>query len=119
MVLRKPEIFAFDKKYKILQKLFLLIIVVQILKFIFHQPRPKGAKYCDYLNLIDCSDDFGGMPSSHAATTVALLKLSGYSNLVAIVGGALMGWSRVYKKCHTPAQSLAGGFIGWIFATLF
>ena len=107
------------RKYDIIAKLLVLNVIIEIIKGIFKQPRPQYATRCDYFNWNKDVYRLQGMPSSHVATIIAMAILSGYSNTTVLILGVLMGWSRLYKKCHTLIQILSGGIIGWVFTALF
>ena len=91
--------------------------------------RPKGACDCDYLSIKGlCPDNTPGFPSGHMSTTSyfvvnnILNLLSGenkYENkhkklyiIVNILFLLSMGWARMYKKCHSLLQVIAGTLYG-------
>ena len=94
--------------------------------------RPKGAKGCDYLSINGYTPDFTpGFPSGHMATTAFfvfynLLNVHKYDKFLKILYTisnvsllVLMGWARMYKKCHNFIQVVAGSAVGGITASLF
>ena len=80
--------------------------------------RPAGARDCSTLNRGGLVEYRPGFPSGH--TTVAaflscvylwnsnswLLRFAGIGYVTAVA------WSRMKKRCHTPAQVVAGGMYG-------
>lgn len=98
--------------------------------------RPNGAKDTNYLsNNGLCANNTPGFPSGHMSTTsyfciynilfiINQTKLFNKlqkillicTNLIIIF---LMGWARIYKKCHTFIQVCAGIILGTIIAIIF
>ena len=97
-------------------------------------PRPKGAKACGLFESSKITDIKSfGMPSGHAQmagflTAYSMSKLGEdevsvpfYTTVGVILGSSLIFimYSRVYSKCHTIQQTLAGCIIGLILGNLF
>ena len=95
--------------------------------------RPKGARDTNYLsNNGICPDNTPGFPSGHMSTTAYIIMynilyiLNNYDSfniiqryiliLSNIIILCLMGWARIYKKCHTFIQVCVGIIIGIIVA---
>ncbi len=90
--------------------------------------RPPGASDCDSWNRNGPQAGAPGFPSGHTATTTAfwvgaiLLTPTSIQPLFLFAGfittGAMV-WARMYKRCHTFAQTIGGGLLGaflsWIF----
>lgn len=97
--------------------------------------RPKGAKGCDYLSIKGLAPEFTpGFPSGHMSTTSYFVSYNIYKlleksnsvnrnsniiiNLLILI---MMGWARMYKKCHSFIQvaggSIFGSIIGYAFYT--
>jgi membrane-associated phospholipid phosphatase len=96
--------------------------------------RPKGAKGCDYLSIKGFAPDFTpGCPSGHMSTTsyfviyniLLLYKYwpTSFNRITIVILNlvflGLMGWARMYKKCHTLTQVIGGTIFGGIIATIF
>ena len=99
--------------------------------------RPVGAKYCSLF--LTCKGDGKpsagsyGMPSGHSQnatffSTYVILNLlnNPFSNSIKIYGTILfislatgVMYSRVYLKCHTVQQVIAGGLIGSILGAVY
>lgn len=95
--------------------------------------RPKEAKNCGLFTTKTGKNHPGsyGMPSGHSQSAVffstyvinqilkssmnTTLKYSGVGIFIAIALAIM--YSRVYLKCHTVQQVIAGGFIGYILGT--
>ena len=97
-------------------------------------PRPKGAKACGLFESSKITDIKSyGMPSGHAQmagffTAYSMSKLGEdkvsptfYTATAAILGFSLIFimYSRVYSKCHTTQQTVAGALIGLILGNMF
>ena len=97
-------------------------------------PRPKGAKACGLFESSKITDIKSfGMPSGHAQmagffTAYSMSKLGEdevsipfYTTVGVILGSSLIFimYSRVYSKCHTIQQTLAGAIIGLVLGNLF
>ena len=93
--------------------------------------RPEGAKNCDFLSKGGiCKLNSPGFPSGHMAVTIFFLVLTmmfysrkyksfktfakvQYKLIIFSVSLiVLMGWARLYKKCHNIVQVLAGSLFG-------
>lgn len=97
--------------------------------------RPKGAKGCDYLSVSGYTPEYTpGFPSGHMATTaffvfynlIQTYNLTNKDNITKIFYNtsnisllALMGWARMYKRCHSLVQVIAGTVVGGITASIF
>ena len=96
--------------------------------------RPKEAKACGLFESSKITDIKSfGMPSGHAQmagffTAYSMSKLGEdkvslpfYTCVGLILGSSLIFimYSRVYSKCHTIQQTLAGGLIGLVLGNLF
>jgi membrane-associated phospholipid phosphatase len=98
--------------------------------------RPKGAKFCGIFvtpNTDGIPKNSYGMPSGHSQnaiffSTYVILNLinSNYNYLTKVYGiilftlaGVGIMYSRVYLKCHTVEQVIAGGLIGGILGALY
>tara|TARA_B100000925_G_scaffold5978_1_gene4240 strand:+ start:28 stop:579 length:552 start_codon:yes stop_codon:yes gene_type:complete len=97
-------------------------------------PRPKGAKSCGLFESSKITDVKSfGMPSGHAQmagffTAYSMSKLGEdsvsipfYTSVGIFLGSSLIFimYSRVYSKCHTVQQTLAGALIGLVLGNLF
>lgn len=97
-------------------------------------PRPKGAKACGLFDSSKITDIKSyGMPSGHAQmagffTAYSMCKLGDdnvsapfYTGVGIFLGSSLIFimYSRVYSKCHTIQQTVAGALIGLILGNLF
>ena len=97
-------------------------------------PRPKGAKACGLFEKSKITDIKSfGMPSGHAQmagffTAYSMSKLgednvspSFYTSVGVIIGSSLIFimYRRVYSRCHTIQQTIAGALIGLILGNLF
>lgn len=89
-----------NKWLKIVVILLFVILISNLLKPVFHEPRPETATRTDY-----------GMPSTHTAFAAAFIPLFG---LNVYTGGfvLLMGAQRVMSGQHTILQVIVGGLIG-------
>lgn len=96
--------------------------------------RPKGARNCGLFDKSSITDVKSyGMPSGHSQmagffTAYSMSKLAEdkvskpfYITVASILGGCLIFimYSRIYSKCHTLQQTLAGGLLGLILGNLF
>ena len=95
--------------------------------------RPYGAKGCDYLSIKGIAPDFTpGFPSGHMSTTsyFVIYNILAYKDskpsvkrntiiVLNLILLTLMGWARIYKKCHTIIQVIGGTILGGGIATLF
>ena len=97
-------------------------------------PRPKGAKACGLFDNSKITDIKSfGMPSGHAQmagffTAYSMSKLgednvspSFYTAVGIFLGSSLIFimYSRVFSKCHTIQQTVAGALIGLVLGNLF
>lgn len=104
------------------------IVIVEFIKHIIKQKRPKGARGCGIRNKDISNEGEMGMPSGHVATVAFFFMFlvlttteSSYRFLIGIIGIPfiiLMGVSRYYKKCHSVEQIIAGAFTGSLMAYL-
>ncbi len=127
-------IFLFYRKQK---KLALLILVsyissgliTQVLKNLVYAPRPRiYFEASQYLFRLDNFGNSGGgsssFPSGHTtsafalATVLAVYFRKKYISILLLLAAALVGYSRIYLAQHFPADVIAGGGIGIVFATL-
>lgn len=83
--------------------------------------RPEGAKDCDIFNSDGDVSGNPGFPSGHSSTATFtvlffLYNLNkdkiNYSSVVLLIYLFLVLYSRLYKKCHTQEQILAGVLVG-------
>jgi membrane-associated phospholipid phosphatase len=119
-----------DTKYVV--GIFFVTISIQFIKKInwpesFHKytMRPNAACDCDYFSMRGpAKENTPGFPSGHMGTTSFfcinnILDLLNGSNpyKYLIIGFnilflVVMGWSRMYKKCHNLIQVIAGTIYG-------
>jgi undecaprenyl-diphosphatase len=93
----------------------LTLLVVETLKFIFKEKRPKAAlKRKFYKNKF--SVDLQSFPSAHAAIAMTLATISFGSPIFIpiFIFGVIVAYSRVYIKSHYPHDVIAGGLIGFL-----
>lgn len=119
---------------------FTSIFLAQLLKYILYPffdfaKRPQGACGCDYNSFKGDVSGKPGCPSGHMSTTayfvmfnLLLLTKKNYIktdfnknffiglNMTLLV---TMGWARIYKKCHSLIQVVAGTALGASLATYF
>ena len=96
--------------------------------------RPKGAKACGLFDKSKITDVKSfGMPSGHAQmagffTAYSMSKLGAdnvspifFTSVGIILGSCFIFimYSRVYSKCHTIQQTVAGALIGLVLGNLF
>jgi membrane-associated phospholipid phosphatase len=87
--------------------------------------RPQGATNCNLWANNGNVEGRPGFPSGHVTSTTAFftsiyLLFPEYQSLAISVGPIytiFMAYSRMYKKCHTLLQTIAGGFLGYAFPT--
>ncbi len=86
--------------------------------------RPHGAMACDALCAGGPAEHESGMPSAHAASTafaVTYILLTSHNKpiqVIAIGYWLAVCYARYKKRCHTPAQLLAGSVLGALLAFL-
>ena len=88
--------------------------------------RPKGAFNTDYLSRNgSVRANAPGFPSGHMSSTTYFVVMSmltfakGFrGNVVGTLLVVLMGWARLYKKCHNLFQVIGGIILGLSTATL-
>ena len=110
-------------------KFFILFIAVifvwlsvEVIKPLFHSPRPPHAIRCDRWCREGPVGGNPGFPSGHMASVavlVALLYFHFPSPLMAFAAIAwlfAMAWSRYVKQCHTPLQIAGGVAYGFLCA---
>lgn len=97
--------------------------------------RPAGARGCGAFGGRGCEGAEGaeggcpGMPSNHQATMAFFVFSMIFYHRATLLSGSLwlgllalnvaVGASRVYKRCHTTDQVVAGSVVGIVFATAF
>jgi membrane-associated phospholipid phosphatase len=80
--------------------------------------RPKGARACDALCAGGPAEHESGMPSAHASSTAFAATYifftceNSYIKTVAAAYWLAVCYSRYKKRCHTPAQLIAGSILG-------
>jgi len=102
----------------------LSVMLNLLLKEVFNQERPKGAKH---INTLERSIDAGskGMPSGHAqmiGSEVVFARLAGTSEWVqaiAVVQSLVTIWQRYAYRKHTIAQLFVGFIVGAVYSYLF
>ncbi len=75
-------------------------VIVSVLKLHLAEPRPESGR---------CGEKYG-FPSGHVSIVTAFAVLYRMDWLLSSLWVALVGWSRVDKKCHTVRQ-VAGGLV--------
>jgi membrane-associated phospholipid phosphatase len=102
-------------------------IISETLKYFFignASPRPKGAMNCDLLCKDGNQEGRPGMPSSHSAIAVFFSSFyflqtnSPIIHWLLVIYAGLVVISRLVKRCHTVAQVLVGGLMGFGFSLL-
>lgn len=99
-------------------------IIVQLIRFIWYQPRPFIA---DQVNLLLSHSPTGSFPSGHAAFFFALSTIIYFQNkkagILFLFASLLIGLSRVFSGLHWPSDILAGIILGifsaWLINKLF
>jgi membrane-associated phospholipid phosphatase len=100
-------------------------LVVQLLKFLIHSPRPKlffqsQAIHC--ISGVTCSG-INSFPSGHTTTIFAFTTLLSFYfpdkrlGFVFFLAAALTGFSRIYLSDHFPIDVLGGSILG-VFISL-
>lgn len=106
----------------------MLKVIVPYPKWFYkYSMRPKGAENCDYFSSNGpVKINTPGLPSGHMTTTTFVMLSFILENiespikiLLSIIFIIMMGWARIYKKCHNKTQVLAGTLLGSIFATIY
>jgi undecaprenyl-diphosphatase len=94
------------------------LVIVEIIRFIWYQPRPFVE---NQVNLLLPYSPSASFPSGHAAFFFALSFLIYFYNkkagLLLLSASFLIGISRVFCGLHWPADILAGALVG-IFSAL-
>lgn len=86
--------------------------------------RPRGAYACDALCAGGSAEHESGMPSAHASSTafaatyIFLTCKKPYVSLIAAAYWLAVCYARYKKRCHTPAQLVAGSVLGALLAYL-
>ena len=86
--------------------------------------RPKGAHACDALCTGGSAEHESGMPSAHASSTAfaaTYIILTCHNSLIrtaAVVYWLAVCYARYKKRCHTPAQLIAGTALGAVLGFL-
>lgn len=96
-------------------------VLVQVLKYIFHQPRPF--LILDNVRLLFEHGGYNSFPSGHAtffaALATAVFLRHRRAGLILWVGALLIGLARVVSGVHFPADILAGFVLGAIIPFLW
>ncbi len=94
------------------------LVIVEIIRFIWYQPRPFVA---NQVNLLLPHVSSASFPSGHAAFFFALSTLIYFNNkktgILLLSASFLIGISRIFCGLHWPSDILAGALIG-IFSAL-
>ena len=101
-----------DKKYKIIVAALVLMLIIDVFKQTFRISTHQNTANCNIIN----SGDANSMPSSHVAVLICILTLMDQPLTTTVGGFAIMSWARVFKRCQSFNQSMAGGLIGLLFA---
>lgn len=117
---------------EIIERFFLSVLIVSVLhfgitegifkhgakKFFQRRERPYIAYPRDVVPIGHKFSD-GSFPSSHMASTVAMLfvVVAFYPSLlwVALVFGAIMAFSRMHNGMHYPIDVIAGTLLGFLY----
>jgi len=108
----------FKKYYKIITQAFISgifarFIIVEIIRFIWHRPRPFIA---EPVNLLLRHSSSASFPSGHATFFFALSTLiylyDKKTGIFFLVVSFLISISRVFCGIHWPADILAGSLVG-------
>lgn len=102
-------------------------LLAQILKSLFSMPRPKQffapGVYPYFIDGVT-HIGFASFPSGHTtsifalATLVAIFARSRNAKIACLLGGVLVGYSRIYLGQHFLGDVLMGSFVGTITAVL-
>lgn len=102
-------------------------LIAQILKSLFSMPRPKqffAPGYYPYFIKGVTGIGFASFPSGHTtsifalATLMAIFARSRNAKIACLLGGVLVGYSRIYLGQHFLGDVLMGSCIGTITAVL-
>jgi len=91
------------------------IVMTEPLKMIFHRARPYVV-LGNVRKLVAENNDYGSLPSGHAAIFFAIAAAVFYFNrklgIFAFVIAALVGISRIYVGVHWPIDIVVGAILG-------
>jgi membrane-associated phospholipid phosphatase len=99
------------------------ILFTDVLKLLFHAPRPYQVAP-ELVNLLVAQRSNFGFPSGHVAIAMAMVGLAVFWSkrqwlwLVAIGFTLLVGWARMYAGVHYP-QDVVGGVVVGLLSLLF
>ena len=114
----------FKKYYKIatqafISGIFARFIIVEIIRFIWHRPRPFIS---NSVNLLINHSPSASFPSGHAAFFFALSTLIYFYNkktgILFLIVSFLISISRVFCGIHWPFDILAGALVGILSALI-
>ena len=114
----------FKKYYKIVTQAFISgifarFIIVEIIRFIWHRPRPFIS---NSVNLLINHSPSASFPSGHAAFFFALSTLIYFYNkktgILFLIVSFLISISRVFCGIHWPFDILAGALVGILSALI-
>jgi len=114
----------FKKYYKIVTQAFISgifarFIIVEIIRFIWHRPRPFIS---NSVNLLINHSPSASFPSGHAAFFFALSTLIYFYNkktgILFLIASFLISISRVFCGIHWPFDILAGALVGILSALI-
>ena len=118
---------AWSKATQVITAFLLSALIAQILKNIFSMPRPKQffrpGVYPYFIDKVT-HVGFASFPSGHTtsifalATLLAIFTKNRTAKLACLIGGLLVGYSRLYLGQHFLGDVLMGSVIGTITAVL-
>ncbi len=97
---------------------FIAWTIAEILKQVFHTPRPFQLDGLPIMTLTKPLDP--AFPSGHAATVFALAITIWFHDrkigIIFVILAALVAWARVAANVHYPIDVICGGLIGTFVA---